>query len=52
MRFEFYAETVENCPVVLVTLISNTAVKRHLTMKLEGGGPTLINSNFTLKFAS
>ena len=28
MRFEFYADSGK--------LISNTAVKRHLTMKLEG----------------
>ena len=33
-----FTPTLENCPVVLVKLLSNTAVKRHLTMlmKLEG----------------
>ena len=38
-----FSPTVENCPVVLVILVSNTAVntyenivKRHLTMKLDG----------------
>ena len=39
-----FSPTVENCPVVFVILISNTAVntyekhcdKRHLTIKLEG----------------
>ena len=31
MRFEFYADgpTVENCPAVLVILISNTAVNTY-----------------------
>ena len=38
MRFEFYADgpTVENGTVVLIILISNNAVKRYLTMILEG----------------
>ena len=35
MRFEVYADA-RLCPVMLVILISNTAVKRHLTIQLEG----------------
>ena len=36
MRFEFYADSGKSSCRAIVKLISNTAVKRHLTMKLEG----------------
>ena len=44
MRYEFYADSGINCPVVLVILISNTAVNTYEThceassqvMKQEG----------------